>query len=86
MKHILLTISLIFSATAVSADIPTPNEIITKGKILNKAEYGSSQTNVLYWVAYIGEIWRCSLYTSSQRKPFVNAACVIADQRTSLDP
>ena len=85
MKRLILTALLIFGATAASANIPTPNEIITKGKILNKAEWGATQTNVLYWIAYIGEIWRCSLY-SSDKEPTVNAVCVIADQRTSLDP
>ena len=86
MKRILLTALLIFGATVANAQtIPTPNKIITEGKIINKAVYGSTKTNVLLWAAYRGEIWRCSLYTHTE-KPVVNAACRRADQRTSMDP
>ena len=40
MKHLILTISLIFGATAISADnAPTATEILEEGMILHKEVY-----------------------------------------------
>ena len=78
MKHILLTISLIVFANSVSATslsikhnkkLPTPYELITKGKILEKTEIDRKvvastmayfiawdKTDDIYWCVVLGTL------------------------------
>ena len=60
MKHILLTISLILFADTVAATslsikhnkkLPTPYELITKGKILDKFN-AEKNSGLIYWIAW----------------------------------
>ena len=69
MKHVLLTISLILFANTVAAatlsikhnkKLPTPYELITKGKILDKQ---SIEGVVVYYIDWdkTDDIYRCAL-------------------------
>ena len=61
MKHPILTISLILFANTVAAtslsikhnkDLPTPYELITKGKILYKFN-AEKHSGLIYWIAFV---------------------------------
>ena len=73
MKHIILTISLILVANTVAAtslsikhnkDLPTPYELVTKGKILDKFKAEKSSA-LIYWIAWdkTDDIYLCHLST-----------------------
>tara|TARA_B100000900_G_C20066341_1_gene508080 strand:- start:100 stop:336 length:237 start_codon:yes stop_codon:yes gene_type:complete len=78
MKHILLTISLIFGATAISADPhPDPFKVMTKGKVIGQDSYrlgGGIETYFI--VEYKGDIYRCDIrdydYACFRLAPYPN--------------
>ena len=84
MKRILLTALLIVTANTVAATslsikhnkkLPTPYELITKGKILEK--FTDKEGNPSYYIAWdkTDDIYLCGLYTFS-------AQCILMKQRT----
>ena len=73
MKHFIFTISLILFANTVAAtslsikhnkDLPTPYELITKGKILDKFN-AEKNSGLIYWIAWdkTDDIYFCHLST-----------------------
>ena len=84
MKHLILTISLILFANTVAATslsikhnkkLPTPYELITKGKILEK--FTDKQGNPSYYIAWdkTDDFYECSL-------GFAYVGCVLMVQGT----
>ena len=84
MKHILLTISLILFANTVAATslsikhnkkLPTPYELITKGKVLEK--FTDKQGNPSYYIAWdkTDDIYMCFLAVFS-------SGCFLMQQQT----
>ena len=94
MKHILLTISLIVFANSVSATslsikhnkkLPTPYELIKKGKILDKQ---SIKGAVIYFIDWekTDDIYRCHLTsTVTNGNNMALARCYLAIQETITD-
>ena len=84
MKRILLTALLIVTANTVAATslsikhnkkLPTPYELITKGKILEK--FTDKEGNPSYYIAWdkTDDIYLCGLYMFS-------SACFLMQQQT----
>ena len=84
MKRILLTALLIVTANTVAATslsighnkkLPTPYELITKGKVLEK--FTDDEGNPSYYIAWdkTDDIYLCGLYTFA-------AGCFLMQQQT----
>ena len=89
MKRILLTALLIVTANIASAlqlsiqhnkDLPTPYELITKGKILNKETIKTGVTYIIDWDK-TDDIYRCGLYWDTGDQLSV-AKCYVSIQET----
>ena len=95
MKHIFLTISLILFTNTISAtslsiknnrDLPTPHDLIIKGKILDK--FRSEKGNgLIYWIAWdkTDDIYFCHLSTRiSDRVRYADSTsdCFLTIQQT----
>ena len=89
MKRILLTALLIITANTVAAtslsikhnkDLPTPYELITKGKILDKQ---SKEGSVVYYIDWdkTDDIYRCALDWNRKTQVAV-AKCHLSIQDT----
>ena len=89
MKRLLLNSLLIITANTVSAtslsikhnkELPTPYELIKKGKILDKH---SAKGTVIYYIAWdkTDEIYRCGLFWDTGEQLSV-AKCYLSIQET----
>ena len=90
MKRILLTALLIVTANIVAATslsikhnkkLPTPYELITKGKILD--QQSAKGGTVIYYIAWdkTDDIYRCGLYWDTGDQLSV-AKCYVSIQET----
>ena len=89
MKRILLTALLIVTANTASAlqlsikhnkDLPTPYELITKGKILDKEKLKTGVTYIIDW-DNTDDIYRCAVFYDTSAK-VQRARCFLAIQET----
>ena len=62
MKHILLTISLILGATAVSAEeAPTPYELLTEGTVIDRLNFENTFLHIFVAWDKTKDIYRCEM-------------------------
>ena len=78
MKHILLTISLILGAAAVSANIKA-GEILGTGKVVNQFDQPSKRNGKLILIHKIYVEYQSNLYECTINKSEGNIKCVAND-------
>ena len=78
MKHLILTISLIFGATAVSAEIKA-GEILGIGKVINQFDQPSKRNGKLILIHKIYVEYQSNLYECIINKTEGDIKCVTND-------
>ena len=78
MKHILLTISLILGATAVSAEIKV-GEILGTGKVISQFDQPSKRNGKLILIHKIYVDYQSNLYECIINKSEGDIRCVVND-------
>ena len=78
MKHILLTISLTFGATTISAEIKA-GEILGTGKVINQFDQPSKRNGKLILIHKIYVEYQSNLYECIINKTEGNIKCVAND-------
>ena len=78
MKHLILTISLILGATAVSAQ-EIVGEILGTGKVINQFDQPSKRTGKLILIHKIYVEYQSNLYECIINKTEDNIKCVASD-------
>ena len=78
MKHILLTISLILGATAVSAEIKV-GEILGTGKVISQFDQPSKRNGKLILIHKIYVDYQSNLYECIINKSEADIRCVAND-------
>ena len=78
MKHLILTISLIVGASAVSAEIK-PGEILGTGKVINQFDQPSKRNGKLTLIHKIYVEYQSNLYDCIINKTEGNIKCVAND-------
>ena len=78
MKHLILTISLILGATAVSAETNV-GEILGTGKVINQFDQPSKRNGKLILIHKIYVAYQSNLYECIINKTEGNIKCVVND-------
>ena len=78
MKHLILTISLIVGASAVSAEIKA-GEILGTGKVINQFDQPSKRNGKLILIHKIYVEYQSNLYECIINKTEDNIKCVVND-------
>ena len=78
MKHLILTILLIFGATGVSAEIKA-GEILGTGKVINQFDQPSKRNGKLILIHKIYVEYQSNLYECIINKTEGNIKCVVND-------
>ena len=79
MKHLILTLSLILGATAVSAEIKA-GEILGTGKVVNQFDQPSKRNGKLILIHKIYVEYQSNLYNCIINKTEGNIKCVVNDR------
>ena len=78
MKHLTLTISLFFGATAVNAEIKA-GEILGTGKVINQFDQPSKRNGKLILIHKVYVDYQSNLYECIINKTEGNIKCVVND-------
>ena len=78
MKHLILTILLIFGATAVSAEIKA-GEILGTGKVISQFDQPSKRNGKLILIHKVYVDYQSNLYECIINKTEGNIKCVVND-------
>jgi len=78
MKHLILTISLILGATAVSAETKV-GEILGTGKVINQFDQPSKRNGKLILIHKVYVDYQSNLYECIINKTEGNIRCVVND-------
>ena len=78
MKHLILTISLILGATAVSAETNV-GEILGTGKVINQFDQPSKRNGKLILIHKVYVDYQSNLYECIINKTEGNIKCVVND-------